>query len=89
MPDATCVPLASAAAPNLLQEELEELFGAIDRAKGQATGFIDKVRVGVGWGGVGWVGAAWAYDCTTGWLWKEKLAGELSVGKHGSIAIDC
>ncbi len=53
MPDATCVPLASAAAPNLLQEELEELFGAIDRAKGQATGFIDKVRVGVGWGGVG------------------------------------
>ncbi|KAI7835772.1 hypothetical protein COHA_010350 [Chlorella ohadii] len=24
-----------------LQEELEELFGAIDRAKGQATGFID------------------------------------------------
>lgn len=27
----------------LPQEELEELFGAIDRAKGQATGFIDKV----------------------------------------------
>lgn len=29
--------------PLLPQEELEELFGAIDRAKGQATGFIDKV----------------------------------------------
>ena len=46
-----------------LQQEVEELFAAIDRAKGQATGFIAKVRTrlaGPGWGGKG--GEARAVD---------------------------
>ncbi len=30
-----------------LQEELEELFAAMDKAKGQATGFIDKASSGM------------------------------------------
>lgn len=31
-----------------LQEELEELFAAMDRAKGQASGYLDKARAGGG-----------------------------------------
>lgn len=38
-----------------LQEELEELFAAIDKAKGQATGFIPKARRGCGIHGCDWV----------------------------------
>lgn len=51
--------LTSLEHPPVRQEELEDLFGAIDRAKGQATGFIDKVCWGVGVGGVGWVHRKW------------------------------
>jgi hypothetical protein len=58
-----------------LQEELEELFAAIDKAKGQATGFIPKARqrgcahdvcVGVVAGGrvCGW---GWGGPCSWGW----------------------
>ena len=49
-----------------LQEELEELFAAIDKAKGQATGFIPKARRGAACMNVGGCGGWWVGKCFWG-----------------------
>ena len=71
-----------------LQEELEELFAAMDRAKGQASGYLDKARAGVGLPAARRQGKAWwgdrciHYACMGRGADSRRGGGQLQMFRH-------